>query len=197
MISHEHKFIFIFQHKCASSSVRVALENVCQFNLSFHRGVLSKEYSNNELVKYSDYIIFANCRNPYERVVSAWKYLQREFPPEHKRTITRGLSFKDTLLDLPEREKGMFDYAHITECQTDCILNSSGASITDMIIKFENLQEDFNNVCDTIGIPRQQLPHKLKTNHKHYTEYYDDETRQIVAERYAKDIEYFGYKFGE
>ena len=204
MISHKYKFIFLFQHKCASSTLRNALEKIDKPNLSFHWGVKSEEYKNGDFKNYSDYLVFANIRNPYERAVSSWIYLQRDFSFERK--FTKGLSLKETFKNLPQANDKLYttsddrtnhDYRHITQQQVDTLLNKNGEFITDILLRVENLQEDFNTVCDKIGIPHQNLPHKNKSNHKHYTEYYDDETRQIVAEKYAKDIEYFNYEFGE
>mgnify|MGYP003329617548 CR=1 FL=1 len=66
----------------------------------------------------------------------------------------------------------------------------------DFIGRFENLQEDFDKLCDLTSLPKKELPYKNATQHFSYENYYDDETRAIVAKKYAKDIECFGYKFG-
>jgi len=140
---------------------------------------------------------FSIVRNPFDWVVSWYFYRKSNSIPRGKANpnCTDGIEFKEWLVN-PEstayNEKGI----GLTMSQLDTIQGNEKISL-DFVGKYENLQEDFNTICDKIGIPRQELLHKNKSKHKHYTEYYDDVTREIVAKKYAKDIEYFGYKFGK
>jgi hypothetical protein len=130
-------------------------------------------------------------RNPWDRMVSLWKYgMEKNGYLENTHGFNGMMSFKEWILCDS-------DFISMVGNYTKYYIGKNNEVTVDFIVKFENFQEDFNIVCDKIGIPRKKLPHKNKTNHKHYTEYYDDETRDIVTKKYAKDIEYFGYKFGE
>ena len=141
--------------------------------------------------KIKDYFKFTLCRNPYDRVVSNYTmFTKNKFRVNQIRQLhlnPENLSFSNFVKLISASDN------HHWQPQFEFV---RGYDIN-FIGKLENFQEDFNIICDKIGIPQQQLPHKNATKHKHYTEYYDDETKQIVAEKYAKDIEYFGYEFGE
>jgi len=139
--------------------------------------------------------VFGFVRNPWDRAVSSWKFgsLDDDW----------NMNFVDFCRNLKKLEiypksgiakNGLL--IHVCE-QHPFLVDTNKNLKADYIGRFETIQQDFNIICDKIGISPQQLPHKNKSKHKHYTEYYDDETRQIVAETYAKDIELFGYEFGE
>ena len=196
MISHKHEFIFIHIPKCGGTSFEIEF-NCWSANKYrrryFHVGANKQHQTIQQILEYypdcNHYYKFSFVRNPWSRFLSEYYYMIAEslLPPN--------FSFKDFCL----HEDAIVEYGwdYHDKSQHEFIFDSNGNSLVDFIGKLENLQEDFNIVCDKIGIPRKQLPHENKTNHKHYTEYYDDETREIVAKKYAKDIEYFGYKFGQ
>ena len=202
MISHKHKFLSLRIPKTGSTSVTTILKpyfdiesqgiGASEENTYYHHRKTKYMKSHFEKMKWNfdDYFKFAFVRNPFEREVSLWKYLIRI----KKEGETVEEKFSD-FVKIPANRSGGRPGAGYT--YMDYVKDVDGTIILDFIGRFENLQQDFNTVCDKIGIPHQELPHMNKTKHKHYTEYYDDETRQIVAEKYAKDIEYFGYEFGE
>ena len=198
MISHSHKFIFVHINKTAGTSIETALQKYSdseddQQHEMLHKILPCDGFSNKRQINLFsqcngnpfDYFKFTFVRNPYDRSVSAYKFATQNNNGEY-------LSFKN-YLSMIKTDDDKLSYFN----QLDWITDEYDNIGVDFIGRFENLQEDFNIVCDKIGIPQQQLPHENATKHKHYTEYYDDETRKIVAKKYSKDIEFFGYKFGE
>ena len=200
MISNKHKYIFVHIPKCGGTSIEKILldnENVeCNWDCRLPLNSLSRENKHKYKLGHRSwqhqisifpektqqtFFSFTFVRNPWDRIVSSWRY--------HKQVLKREYDLK-TFARLPRDNKQVGLYHLDTQVS---FININ----TNFIGRFENLQHDFNIVCDKIGISRKVLPHKNKSKHKHYTEYYDDETREIVAERYAQDIEQFGYKFGE
>ena len=142
--------------------------------------------------KYQNFFCFAFVRNPWDLMVSCFSWWTQNTKLQTRKEYGRDI-----------KEKGFKAFIKSnSSCLNECYHDNQGQSYwlndnIDFIGRYENLQQDFNTVCDKIWIQRQTLPHINKTNHKHYSEYYDDESREIVAKNYARDIERFGYKFGE
>ena len=74
----------------------------------------------------------------------------------------------------------------------------------DFIGKTENMQTDFDKVIVLANknnaraiTEKISIPHYNKSSKKHYSDYYDDETKKIAEEFYGEDIVRFNYKFGE
>jgi hypothetical protein len=148
---------------------------------------------------------FGFVRNPFERIVSEYRY----------RNYFHHRSFRHFVLsELPEKSWND-KYRHIMP-QYEMLHDSSGSLLVDFVGKFETLQSDFDQVCAQLGISHSQLPHRNPSNKKSrnikrrirnfiylnkesgkrkYTEYYDEETLAAVTRLYEKDIEAFGYQF--
>ena len=148
--------------------------------------VTAEQYSTTE--HWNSYFKFSIVRNPWAKELSDYFFCIKK--TGFNGTLTKYLKEQD-FDNIKQKKRHKLWHSN----QLDWLISKNNKIELDFIGRIENLQEDFNVVCDKIGIPRRKLPHKNKTNHKHYTEYYDDETREIVAEKYAKDIEYFGYEY--
>jgi hypothetical protein len=83
---------------------------------------------------------------------------------------------------------------HYFRPQYHYILESRGKVGLDFVGFLENLDEDFLYISKRIGVDCQ-LQHKNKSQHADYRDFYTEETRKIVADVYAADIELLGYNF--
>jgi len=187
MIDDKNKIIFVHIPRTSGTSI----EHFMQDDMSKYKDIV-KHSNAQELYngvgkdKWKEYFKFSITRNPYDIVVSL--YLARAF---RSINIIAGKTFKYFLNHYEpypwEHGFTCFDYLNRDDL--------------DHIGEFKKRDETIEIIKEKTGLhidksTRIQAIQAKQESPKHYTEYYDDETREIVTEKYARDIEYFGYKFG-
>lgn len=188
------KAVYIPIPKAANTSIRNLIENMGKL-------VQTKKYQKDKN------FIFTFVRNPYDRIVSCYEDKRRKkdllkgtnkfnnFFDKYDKIIEKEMTFKQfvkIVLKIPEHLSD-----HHIRSQHLFITDKKGNAIPDFIGNIESLEKDFKKACNYIGAKNTpEIKQKNKSKRKKdYREYYDEETRKLVEQRYKIDIEMFGYEF--
>ena len=132
---------------------------------------------------YDGLFKFAFVRNPWERLVSWYQYVQRTPLHEDCRPGETFADFAARFLEKPRR------------AQWWMIEDLNGVMGLDYVGRFENLNDDIAYLCQRIGIKAQTLPHRNKMADKDYRAFYDDRLALAVKNNWTREIDAFGYTF--
>lgn len=216
LLSHKYNFLFVHVAKTGGTSVRDALQKyrwqdpyyLPIFIASKMSGILghklgikfprhSKIIAAKEMLpqEFFDQLFkFVFVRNPWDLQVSSFHHIRRERPQFMQGLNNDFEAFLKWKFN-PERPY-QFHIDTSIELQSDYLIDLHGKVLVDFIGHYENLQDDFNHVCNKVGIKPFQLPHKRKaTDRSNYQKYYTDETAELVAQHFKQDIELLNYQF--
>ena len=165
---------------------------------------------------FNNYFKFGFVRNPWDKMISLWLYIEDHnfysFLSDHTVGIQarRNYSFWDKYSGSSMEEYVDLNKLCPTKISFECfllyffntdmkVIFESGSSFNkhaDFIGKYENLQDDFNFICDKINIPRSKLKFKNKSKRfKNYKKYYNERTKNLVGDIFYDDIKKFNYIF--
>lgn len=209
LISHGHRFIFVHIQKTAGQSMRRALEPYCQAPPRVGlRKILSHlpvpEHAERAAFRphataawarlkitppvFERYTRFSVVRNPFDRAVSQFHFLQQR-PEHHAHRHVRELGF-DEYLEFLRRRRW-----HRDPTQQGRLVDGRGRMLCDPILRFETLQSDFAGLCRQLQLDdAPSLTHRNASSHRPWREYYDSRaTRDRVIDLFARDFDAFGY----
>jgi len=214
VISHKHKCIFVEVPKTGSSSVRAVLGkspkphlNLCEIKKVMETCWTREAGGDSRILEYlyltrsrkrrieigkkqfNAYFKFGFVRNPWDRVVSLY---ERKEPLQMKDKMTF-----EGFVDWIQYSSSTCIHSSPHRYQLDWFVDGSGNVLADFIGRFERLEADWAFVAQKLGLT-ESLPHwRANPRARHYTEYYNARTREIIANKFRIDIERFGYDFAQ
>lgn len=201
MVLPKQELVFLAYNKAGSSSIEAALHD--------HRSMPMEAYARlahpllrsplpwkhmtalefQKLFRWRPSVVAAHrvavVRNPWDRMVSVWSYQRQTIPDRHPLAVE--LEFSDYV------KAGGSGASFMTF--SDFAGDGAGGLGVDTVLRVEELDDQFVELCRSRGLGDIELPRKNTTRRPTYRELYDDETIAIVARAFAADIERFGYEF--
>jgi len=188
-IFHDFKCIFIHIPKTAGNSITQTLNSLPRQKINIKHPYVDlpkhakaseiKQAVGNEI--WEEYFTFAFVRNPWDLMVSSYFWWLQKAPKWKKfhadiKEIEQLGSFTHFMYSQYGRgminrlEGNLFDW-----------LSEDGEIIVDFVGRFENLHNDWNEICDRIGVEPYELPHTNQTERSSYREYYTQWFGQFYA----------------
>ena len=189
-----YRCIFVHIPKTAGTSVSKAL-----FGSEFGHCTVD-HYEIFSPKRFHNYFKFAFVRNPWDRFLSAYKFLKKggmysvdkNWADIH---LSEFNNFEQFVLSLKKEDQAqrILRGIHFIP-QHKFICDYKFQIKVDFLGRFENINQDFSVVSDKLGLD-VQLPHLNRSHNINFRDSYTDEMAAIVAQLYKKDLEIFDYKF--
>ncbi|MCB1506888.1 MAG: sulfotransferase family 2 domain-containing protein [Hyphomicrobiaceae bacterium] len=151
---------------------------------------------------------FAVVRNPWDRLVSWYSMIAQRSsrydpffwkkPRIWRYAVKNSHDFKSfikncdaVVMDQGVEKSFAFD-------QLSYIEDAEGKIGVTFVARFENITDDLSHVWETLNIDMSEAPRlNASKRPKDYRLHYDEETAEIVAHRFKRDIDAFGYEFDD
>lgn len=214
-VSQKYRCIFVHIPKCAGTSIEAALDmhgGIASIGIEPYLnqmensdtlfGAGAQHYTIKDIQQrlepdvFQGYFKFSFVRNPWDRFVSyvAWKADESGKLKWIRNAEPTLAEFYNVLWRLLcDRAFGRSVHPHLVP-QIDYIFDSNGKLGVDFVGRVENLEVDWKEVCNRIGVDAP-LEKRMKSNHKPYTDYYNPITRLLIWLVYRRDIKQFGYSY--
>lgn len=196
------KYVFIHIPKCAGTSVHRALGRLHQ-RLSilpdrrrYHKHLKAAAVREILGPVWDNAFTFSYVRNPWDLMVSSyywWTTHASAFPP-----LAPDAAKVKAMKDFGEFIRSDYGRTMINEqVGTDCCewLTADGETVVDFVGKFENLDADWRKICEALNVTPIELTRENAVSRPHYRTFYDAESRDLIAQRFARTIEKFDYQF--
>lgn len=156
---------------------------------------------------WSRYFKFTVIRNPYDKLVSGFYWFDRARSTygwgRRAKAAARRLVGRGSPIDLAQGDNDVERFRSWLMLGGGVIDQNAflidGECCVDFFIRFEYLQQDIQKVCDRIGVEPvcgklSKLKSGIRSAAYETSDFYDQECVRIVEDRYAFEIDRFGYQ---